>query len=206
VRHAFIFAVALLAVARAGAACEPIWPPVSVSPGSGFLIATLGSEHIGEGVLVEVERAGGAAAGYADARVVLVPWSSGPDCKRRRWRDGAWHPPGTRGVFRVLPRPRASWIGGWPTFDVEMAGLGLEPVWMDQDPRWWRPAERASLLTVDEFFSFYAALPDYDLLKRSPEQALARLEAWAREHPESAAHEPAKGILAGDRTAPAAVK
>jgi len=191
--RAVVFALAGLGVARTVQGCEPIWLPSSAPAEGGFVIATLSAERAGPGVRAEVERAGGAAAPYAGRSVVLVPWSYAPDCTPRPWREGAWAPAGTRGVFRVLPRPRASWIDEWPTFDVRIAGL--EPVWRNQDPRWTDAATRGSLLAVEEFFSLYGALPDADALKRSPATAISRLEEWERGHPGAAEREPAKTII-----------
>ncbi len=54
-------------------------------------------------------------------------------------------------------RPRAGWIGGVPTFDVEMAWR--EPVWATDDPRWFEHAAGERRMTPEEFVMLYTALP-----------------------------------------------
>jgi hypothetical protein len=72
-----------------------------------------------------------------------------------------------------------------------------EPLWQNQDPRWFHSAGPVPLLTADEFLLLYAALPTPEAIDRAPAQALEQLlQGWARQHPEVAAREPARTILA----------
>jgi hypothetical protein len=98
-------------------------------------------------------------------------------------------PEGRRGAITGWLRPEAGWIGGLPTFDVEMAWR--EPVWAEGEPRWSDAMGNARRMTPEEFAELYSALPTYDLLKRSPKVAAERMRAWEREHPELAKLVPA---------------
>jgi hypothetical protein len=77
-------------------------------------------------------------------------------------------------------RPREHWLGGLPTFDIEMAWR--EPLWQGEDPRWNREP-RDDLLSPAEFMQFFEALPDWEFLERAPAQAAARARQWERRHP-----------------------
>ena len=174
-------------------ACDPAWLPVSAPPDLGYFVATITHVGMADAVGVKIERAGGQAVRSARSSAILVPWAYGPDCKAVLWGQSEWRALGTRGFFTGQRRPRSSWLSDQPTFDVYMAWR--QPLWQDEDPRWQRPREKRPLLTAEEFFLFYAALPTPDVLDRTPDRALNQVKVWAQRHKTLALREPALTIL-----------
>ena len=180
-------------------ACDPAWLPIARPPGIAFIVATRAVPLSG-GYRADLQIGGGVAATLAPGPILLVPWRYGPDCRRIPWGAGqAWRPPTTAAFYTGRLRPRDRWQAGLPTFDVEMAWR--EPVWQGQDPRWphTRPGEQ--LLTPEEFFRVYEALPTEADLKADPVSVRRRLSAWAVLHPALAQREPARTMLANVRRA-----
>jgi hypothetical protein len=127
---------------------------------------------------------------------VLVPWAYREDCRPIAWQDRLdWIPAGTRGAVTGWLRPRAHWMDGLPTFDVEMAWR--EPVWAEHEPRWHATPCEPRRMTPEEFVEFYAALPTVSRFDRSPRDASAEVGRWARDHAALAALAPTTTILAG---------
>jgi hypothetical protein len=217
--------VALLCALTVGAtplaACDPAWLPGGRPDGisivvalaladtvlDGTIAAGIGRLHVGFGS--RVHRGPGETRGGQRVRLVrwseakatrareavLVPWAYGPDCRPIAWSERLrWMAEGTRGAVTGWLRPEAGWIGGLPSFDVEMAWR--EPVWTEGEPRWPEAAGAGRRMTPEEFVELYLALPTFDVLKRSPSEAVARMRRWEREHPELTNLPPAATILA----------
>ncbi len=135
----------------------------------------------------------GNPAGTAEG--VLVPWAYGPDCRPIAWSGQlGWIPTGTQGAVTGWLRPRAGWIGGVPTFDVEMAWR--EPVWASDDPRWFEHAAGVQRMTPEQFVELYAALPTFELVERDARVAADRMLRWEEAHRSLAVLEPASTMLA----------
>jgi hypothetical protein len=212
-------AVALSVNATPLAACDPVWLPMARPDGiSVFVAVTLGETvldtaiaavkgwthpgfearldtvvgmtHGGQRVrLPGWTESGGTADG------VLVPWAYGSDCRPIAWSGQvAWMPAGTRGAVTGWLRPRAGWIGGVPTFDVEMAWR--EPVWATDDPRWFEHTPGERRMTPEQFVELYTALPTFDLVERDARAAAHRMRRWEEAHRGLAALAPAATILA----------
>jgi hypothetical protein len=200
-------------------ACDPAWLPMSRPDGISVFVALALADtvldaamaagkvrlHAGFGERLDTvigDTRGGqrvrlfrsSHAGRLGGReAVLVPWAYGPDCRPIAWRERLrWMAEGTRGAFRGWLRPEAGWIGGLPTFDVEMATL--EPVWAEGEPRWPDAVSGARRMTPEEFTELYSALPTSELLKREPQEAASRLRRWERQHPDLAKLSPAATI------------
>jgi hypothetical protein len=125
---------------------------------------------------------------------VLVPWAYREDCRPVAWTGRLeWIPADTRGAFTGWLRPREHWLGGVPTFDVEMAWR--EPVWAQDEPR-WSAGPGVRRMTPEEFILLYSALPTEDRWKRHPREEAARVRGWARDRPAVARLAPATTMLA----------
>ena len=134
----------------------------------------------------------GAAAVAGEA--ILVPWSYREDCRPIGWTGPLdWIPAGRRGAFTGWLRPREHWLGGRPTFDVEMAWR--EPMWAQDEPRWFARAGQRRM-TPEEFAAVYSALPTEGQLEHRPREEAARIRQWERGHPALAALAPATTLLA----------
>jgi hypothetical protein len=131
-------------------------------------------------------------ASAAGAEAILVPYGSG--CGEVwRWSESSrWTTPGKQIVVDASLRPRAQWVGGRPTFDVE-PGHGAYPqayeVWRDDD-------DDAPRMSAAQLFEMTRTLPTADEAERSPFAAYARLLRWARANPQLARHFPATNTLA----------
>jgi len=191
------------------AACDPAWLPMGRPDGISIFVAVALADTVLDGAMAAAktwlhpgfsqrmdgvigETGGGqrvrlvrwddAARGGA-REAVLVPWAYGPDCRPIAWQGRLrWMPEGRRGAVTGWLRPQAGWIGGLPTFDVEMAWR--EPIWSEGEPRWPDAAGNARRMTPEQFLELYSALPTFELLKQDPQAAAERMRRWEREHPE----------------------
>jgi len=175
-------------------ACQPIWPQFVATKAQAFFVGTI-RERIEEGPFrADIEKGGGTVASLSRRPALLVPWGYLPDCSDKPWGEGEWRPPGTRGFFTGQLRPRSKWLKGMPTIDVYLAPQ--QPEWATEDPRWERVNDGVVLLTVEEFFDFYSALPPAEIVDERPKDALVRLERWTKKHPELALREPVRMFMA----------
>jgi hypothetical protein len=152
------------------------------------------------GQVVEVRRAGGAGADALERvlaargsrRVVVVAWGFGAGCEPMSWQGpAAFAPVGETGMFSADLRPRAEWVGGMPTFDAWDAEAQPYP----GAPLLKRVGEGrpGAMLTAEEFFGFYAALP---VRARGARPAMTpELARWRAAHPELATRFPADAVL-----------
>jgi hypothetical protein len=139
--------------------------------------------------LVEaVRRAGG--------RVVLVPWAYTPDCRPVRWEGSArWLPAGRRGLYFARPRARAHWAGDVPTLDVFTPEAAPYPYLFGRRLPQVDQETGMRALSPEELLGFYDALPSGHAATL-PGGQLAPLRAWMRRHPDLAARDPARGLIA----------
>ena len=200
------------------AACDPVWLPIARPDGISVFVAVALADTLVDAALAAVKgrlhpsfearldpivgttpggqrvRLPGWEGPASAAEGVLVPWEYGEDCRPIAWRGKpAWIPPGTRGAVAGWLRPRAGWIGGVPTFDVEMAWR--EPVWAADDPRWFEHAPGERRMTPEQFVELYTALPTLELVERGPRAAAERMRRWEDTHRDLAALAPAATIL-----------
>jgi len=200
-------------------ACDPVWLPIARPDGiSVFVAVALADTMLDTAIAAlkgqmhptftaQLDRIVGPTSGGQRVRLpgwedsagtaegVLVPWAYGEDCRPIAWsRQLAWIPAGTRGAVTGWLRPRAGWIGGVPTFDVEMAWR--EPVWATDDPRWFEHTPGERRMTPEQFVELYTALPTFDLVERDARAAAELMRRWEDEHRGVAALAPAATILA----------
>ena len=198
------------------AACDPAWLPMARPEGISVFVALALADTLLDGGIAAAKRRmhprfaervdavigetrGGQRvrllrwneAGAPRAReAVLVPWAYGPDCKPIAWKDRLrWMREGARGAVTGWLRPEEGWLGGLPTFDVEMAWR--EPVWAEGEPRWPEAVAAGRRMTPEQFVELYSALPTVELLKRDPAAAAERMRRSEREHAELAKLVPA---------------
>jgi hypothetical protein len=215
-------AAALSVGAAPLAACDPAWLPVARPDGISVLVAVALARTVLDtlvgGIASRVhpvfgrrlDEFSGRSAGGQRVRLVrwagddgglwreavLVPWAYRPDCRPSEWTERLdWIPAGTRGAVTGWLRPREHWLGGLPTFDVEMAWR--EPIWADDEPRWFTGAGGPRRMTAEQFLELHAALPTVERLDRSPAEASAEVRRWEQAHPALAALAPATAMLAG---------
>ena len=218
---ALLCCAALVFGATPLAACDPAWLPMARPEGISVFVALALADTLLDGAIAltkarlhpafggRVDWVIGETRGGQRVRLlrwnqtmvpsareaVLVPWAYGPDCRPIAWRERLrWLREGTRGAVTGWLRPTEGWIGGLPTFDVEMAWR--EPVWTEGDPRWNASAENARRMSPEEFLELYSALPTVELLKRDRRAAAERMREWEQDHPDLAKLAPA-GTLAG---------
>jgi hypothetical protein len=143
-------------------------------------------DRVGGDVPPELARA--RAEGRTEA--VLVPY--GAECRDVwRWTESArWVAPGTQTMADAQLRPRAQWIGGRPTFDVE-PGHDAYPRGYE---RYHREDDDTPALTSAQLFELTEALPTFDEAERAP-FAYRRVLRWASTHPRLAQRFPANIIL-----------
>ncbi len=205
---ALLCCAALIFGATPLVACDPAWLPMARPEGISIFVAlaladtlldgamALGKARLRAGFGERVDSAIGETRGGQRVRLlrwneagrrtareaVLVPWAYGPDCRPIAWGDRLrWMPEGRRGAITGWLRPEQGWIGGLPTFDVEMAWR--EPVWAEGEPRWPEAAGTGRRMSPEEFLELYSALPTFERLKQHPRAAAEGLRAWEREHP-----------------------
>ena len=157
------------------------------------------------GQVVRLERAGGGnaeqllrAARTRRNKVLLVPWNDAPDCSPVAW-DYSGEPywdPGRRGFFVALLRPEQEWVEHLPTFDVQPAFMEPYPyAWFFREGYHGTKLAGPSDLSVDQYWTLYEALPEYDELKKDPVTALRPINRWRETHPDWACRYPATMIL-----------
>jgi hypothetical protein len=216
---AVLFLAALTIGASPALACDPVWLPMARPDGISVFVALALADTVLEGAIAaakarlhpgfggRLDTAVGDTRGGQRVRLlkwetdspqpreaVLVPWAYGPDCRPIAWGGRLrWMPEGARGAVTGWLRPREGWIGGLPTFDVEMAWR--EPVWAEAEPRWPEAGPGARRMTPEEFAELYAALPTEELLRRDPAAAAELMRRWARDHGELARLAPAGTML-----------
>ncbi len=211
-------AAALSVGAAPLAACDPVWLPMARPDGISVFVAVALGETVLDTAIAAVRgrmhpgfearldtvvgmthggqrvRLPGWEGPAGTSEGVLVPWAYGPDCRPIAWSGQlGWIPAGTRGAVTGWLRPRAGWIGGVPTFDVEMAWR--EPVWASDDPRWFEHTPGERRMTPEQFVELYAALPTFDLVERDARAAAARMRRWEDTHRSLAALAPAPTML-----------
>jgi hypothetical protein len=191
---------AFVALALAETVLDTFAPPLAARTHTLFaqrLDAFAGHSRGGQRVrLLRSSDASVARAGEA----VLVPWAYRPDCRPVAWTDRLdWIPAGTRGVVTAWLRPREQWLANLPTYDVEMAWR--EPIWVEGEPRWTMTGSGEALMSPEEFFELYSALPTVAEMDRSPRDAADKLRRWEQAHPALAARVPATTILNNARRA-----
>ncbi len=219
----FIATIAGLA-ARPLSACDPAWLPSVRLPGTAIMVVRFSHDTVADLVRPRFnpERAT-AFEGYlslrrrtsygqratidavdgrsrwrppAGAAVILVPWEFGPDCEPFPFSQTAkWAQAEVPSVVTGWLRPKAGWIGGVPTLDVEKAGF--EPRWVDHDPRW--PHDRRDMMSALEYLTFVQILPTRAEFERRPAEVRRRIDSWALAHPALATKEPGATILANLR-------
>lgn len=150
------------------------------------------------GQLVRVNRIGGRTAARLPSgirEVVVVPWGYDPACRTLSWKGSAqWVPVGTRGFFVATLRDADHWVGGRPTFDLHnpwnMPYTGTERIreMSRNDPV-------SALLSIDDVFDLYEALPSAAEAEARGLEALASLRAWVTANPELAARPPADRLV-----------
>ena len=225
-RPVVILATALLLAPRAVAACslDPGWGGAFAWPGYVQFVgvATPDTMRAGRGgnwyrwwlpfggrsihgQVVRVERlassadpALAAAVRRAGGRIVVVPWAHSNTCARMRWEWSArWLPDAARGLFVARLRDSEHWAGGVPTVDLSPAGLAYHGIpYVGEPGRARVMGWRTDWLTPDELLDLLAVRATYRDVERDPDAAVAPLRHWAAAHPELAAREPAKAMLA----------
>jgi hypothetical protein len=125
----------------------------------------------------------------AGTEAVLVPY--GWECGETwRWEKARWAEPGSQVFVDLSLRPRETWAGGLPTFDVEI----LHDVYpesytirLDSVP--------GDLLSPMQVFALNRVLPTFEQVRAAPDSAYGPLLAWARANPGLAARFPATAAL-----------
>ena len=125
----------------------------------------------------------------ANNRVLVIPWSYGPDCRTATFEGSAlWLPSGARALFGAVLRARAEWVDGVPTFDVGHPRNTPYPIANAYE----RETKGKDALSPDDLLSFLDSIPpiqpqldrrtDYfRYMKRS-----AAVLRWAKKHPDQA--------------------
>ena len=214
-------AAALTVGATPLAACDPMWLPVARPEGISILVVAALAETVLDtvagSIAARTHRAfgnrldaySGKTPGGQRVRLlrrhgehdtgseaVLVPWAYRDDCRPIGWTGPLdWIVAVTPGAVTGWLRPREHWLGGLPTFDVEMAWR--EPIWAEREPRWHSDEGDPRRMTPEEFVQFYPALPSFEQMERRPAEAAARMREWERAHAALAALAPATTILGG---------
>lgn len=107
-------------------------------------------------------------------RVLVVRWNLGSLCEPVPSGQALGFPPGTRFFSGGSLRPDEG--RGMTIHDI----TGFTPTY---DARFWKADSAASWLTVDEYATFYAALPRKSQWFADPLTHTRALRAWARTHP-----------------------
>lgn len=139
-----------------------------------------GTSH---GQLVRIESVSGVGSNDLAApgtEVAVFMWSLGADCRLFTYTgvmtDSMAH------VTMTL-RPRSSWVGGRPTFDVSPFGLGRYPT---------RLASRQEFLSVEEYAEMVSLIPDETEWAQDCRPGVTELFHWMR-----ANRRPFKSMISG---------
>ena len=195
----WMIAVRTLAPAAFASAAPPQHCPLAVlsglrSQGTSYLVVTpaadtvraaaaRGGDRALHGQVVRLDRSIGEQRA-AGMRAVLVPWGRDDSCRRVRWASSArWLRPGKPALVEAKLRPRARWVHGMPTYDVDAADR--QPYPEKGEVGWEEP-----LLSVTEFADFLASAPTEEADSLDPEAARRPLWTWARRHRALAAKGP----------------
>lgn len=119
--------------------------------------------------------------GHRDA--LLIPWGYQANCSPVLWQESArWIVEGSKGFFRARLRPPSDWVGGIPTFDVQAAWHQPYPTgaWIRREGG---QDNEMAILTPEQLFDLYRALPDYETFSRDPDKALRSFEQWEQANP-----------------------
>lgn len=134
-----------------------------------------------------VRRAGG--------RVVLVPWSYGPDCAPERWTGSArWLADPVGGWFVAVPRAPALWAGGVPTFDV-FAPYHLPYRGRRQRPLGDSGEEPGVALSPHAVLALRATLPVGGSQRAASPTRYDGLRRWLAAHPADSARYPVADMV-----------
>jgi hypothetical protein len=138
------------------------------------------------------------ASGFEMA--VLVPWGLSAGCGTTGWGGAShlWVRSSEPAFVNASLRPRSAWANGIPTFDVYVAyeePFPHEP-WLSANHVVEPPRDRGQILTADEYFQLYTALPTFEDWERGPHESRVRIRAWLASRPALASKYPASALLA----------
>jgi hypothetical protein len=150
------------------------------------------------GQVVRVDQLGGPATRLlpqGTREVVVVPWDYDAACQPLAWgRSAQWVPPGTRGFYIASLRAPEHWVAGKPTFDLHNPGH-LPYTGTERIREMGRDTAVSTLLSPDQVFDFYQALPTADEVAKRKAEALGMLRRWVQAHPDLAQRPPAEMLL-----------
>lgn len=150
------------------------------------------------GQVVRVDQLGGPASRLlpqGTQEVVVVPWDYDPACRPLAWgRSARWASPGPRGFYIASLRAPEHWLAGKPTFDLHNPGH-LPYTGTERIREMGRNTALSSLLSPEQVFDFYQALPTADEVTKSKAEALGTLRRWVQTHPDLAQRPPAERLL-----------
>lgn len=157
-----------------------------------------GGERSIYGQLIRVDRLGGPAAEQISSNVeevVVVPWGYDPSCRPLAWSASVqWVTPGAEAFYVATLRDPEHWVDGIPTFDLHnpfnLPYTGSERIReMDRDD------PITSLLSPDQMFTFYQAIPTAGAIRTEGSLALGELRDWVGANPDLAARPPAETLV-----------
>lgn len=150
------------------------------------------------GQLVRVDQLAGPATQLlpqGTREVVVVPWDYDAACRPLAWgRSAQWVSPGTRGFYIASLREPEHWVAGKPTFDLHNPGH-LPYTGTEYIREMGRDTAVAALLSPDQVFDFYQALPTADEVAMRKAGALGKLRQWVQSHPDLAQRPPVERLL-----------
>lgn len=140
----------------------------------------------------------------AGNRVLVIPWSYGPDCGVATYEGSAlWVRPVTRALFGATLRPRGDWVNDIPTFDTGHPRNTPYPIASGYD----RERAQRDVLSPDEMLSFADSIPRYRtessdvatryLTNKKRWEATLR---WAAGHPNQSDRWPLSDYVAAARS------
>ena len=150
-----------------------------------------GAEPAGPDVREALEQSNG--------RAVLVPWGYDASCRTVGWGRASyrWVKSSIPAFVSAQLRPRSAWADGIPTFDVHTAYLEPYPhePWLNARHFRKPPKDLSQLLTAEQYFQLYGALPTFEAWKQAPEKSLQQIKQWLQAHPRLAEKYPANALL-----------
>jgi hypothetical protein len=170
--------------------------PDTVLAGPGAVSVSSGHGHFGRtdrravyGQVVRLAQLGGPAAALIPpgaAEVVVVPWDYNGACEPLAWGLSARFvaPEGSAFYIASLRAPE-HWVDGTPTFDLRNP-RNLPYTGTERIREMGRDETVASLLSPEQIFEFYRALPTNEEVAARKTEALGSLRQWVRAHPELA--------------------